>query len=545
MLYRRSFFNMFLKLFLSFFIIYACSSGGEDPGNGGGGGPVDPPSEIIPTNLSVNITIEGSDSENPDGDGTGVVKFSASATNAVSYSYRFGTGDSANSSGSVEYTYTEVGTKTYNVKVLAYSSTNNYISIDKTITVYVKPFSEPSLLELLAGDSSKTWRINYAQDAHFSNGSNDFRYPTYWEAYSFSKSDSGFYDDEFTFNINGTYQHKTNNTVYGKASHLTTDFGSTSNQPNSSGEIENYPLNDYETTFSLKKEDDLDKIEFQEKGFLGFYVGSHDYTIECSDESNILIRTVDDSDVAWYLWLTTETVSETPYQDQFTNLVWSDEFDYTGAIDPDKWSHEVSNQWHNNEIQATTNRLDNSKVENGVLKIIAKKEGWSDKEYTSARIRSYKKKDFTYGRIDIRAKMPAKINGVWPALWLLGSNTDQVGWPASGEIDIQEYAHTNNFTVQSTVHQPDRYGEGDTHVASEYNKLDSEFHVYSLVWTKQALTFYVNDKPHHVIGNACSLPFNWDFYIILNFAMGGTMGGDVDPNFVSETLEVDYVRLYQ
>ena len=239
-------------LFCFFIILQGCSSGQEEGGNVG---PVDPPSEIIPSNLSLSISIEGSSSTNPNGDGSGLVKFSASATNAVSYSYRFGTGDSKNSSGAVDFTYIDVGTKTYNVKVLAYSSTNNYISIDKTITVYVKPFAEPTILALLAGDSSKTWRINAAQDAHFSNGAQDKKYPTYWEAYAFSKSNSGFYDDEYIFNINGTYYHKTNETVFGKGSYLNDDFGTTSQPINGDGEIENYPLNNYETTFSVKKED--------------------------------------------------------------------------------------------------------------------------------------------------------------------------------------------------------------------------------------------------------------------------------------------------
>ena len=324
---------------LSFFIslLISCSGSASDEGGSGPTEPVD----VIPSELSLSVNVIGADDNQPNGDGFGVVEFTASATNGVSYSFRFGTGDSKTSSGTVQYTYTEVGTKTYDVKVLAYSSTNNYISIDKKITVYVKPDSEASLLELLAGGSSKTWKINAAQDAHFSNGAEDKQYPTYWEAYSFSKSNSGFYDDEFTFNVNGTYQHKTNNNVYGKGVHLNSDFGTTSSPTNSDGDIENYPLDNYETTFSVKKEDDLDKIEFGAKGFLGFYVGQQNYTIACSDENNILIRTVDDSDVAWYLWLTSETVSDIPSKDQFTNLVWSDDFDYTGAIDPDKWTHEV------------------------------------------------------------------------------------------------------------------------------------------------------------------------------------------------------------
>ena len=159
---------------------------------------------------------------------------------------------------------------------------------------------------------------------------------------------------------------------------------------------------------------------------------------------------------------------------------------------------------------------------------------------------THKKLDFKYGKIDVRAKMPSKINGVWPAIWLLGSNYSSVDWPACGEMDIQEYAHTNNFNVQSTVHQPDGYaGQGDSNVTYGYSDIDSEFHVYSLVWTKEALTFYVNDKPHHIVGNACSLPFNLDFYLILNFAMGGDMGGDIDSDFTSESMEIDYVRVYQ
>ena len=536
---KKTFFNILPFVFILFL---SCSHGTED--EGGNGGPVDPPSEIIPTNLSVSISIEGSDSDNPNGDGTGLVKFSASATNAVSYSYRFGTGDSKNASGAVEFSYTDVGTKTYDVRVLAYSSTNHFISIDKKITVYVKPFSEPTILELLAGDSSKTWKINSAQDAHFSNGTQDKRYSTYWEAYAFSKLNKGFYDDEYTFNINGTYSHKTNETIFGKGHHLNDDFGSTSQSPNGDGDIENYPLSNYQTTFSAKKEDNLNKVEFGDKGFVGFYVGEHSYTIECYDSENIYLRTVDDQDIAWYVWLTTNTVSSISPKDQFSSLVWSDEFDYTGAIDSDKWVHEVGDSWYNNEVQSYTSRLDNSKVEDGKLKIIAKKESYNGNNYTSARIISNTKKDFTYGRVDIKAKIPGK-KGAWPALWLLGSNFKTVTWPACGEIDILEAAQSNNFKVQSTVHHPDNYGEGDSHISNDYSDITEVFHVYSLVWTKQALTFYVDDKPHHIVGNSCALPFNWNQFIILNVAMGGTMGGEIASDFDSDIMEIEYVRIYQ
>jgi beta-glucanase (GH16 family) len=160
------------------------------------------------------------------------------------------------------------------------------------------------------------------------------------------------------------------------------------------------------------------------------------------------------------------------------------------------------------------------------------------------RIISNTKKDFTYGRVDIKAKIPGK-KGAWPALWLLGSNFRTVTWPACGEIDILEAAQSNNFKVQSTVHHPDNYGGGDSHISNDYNDITEVFHVYSLVWTKQALTFYVDDKPHHLVGNSCALPFNWNQFIILNVAMGGTMGGEIASDFDSDIMEIEYVRIYQ
>ena len=533
--------NLVKFLFLISLLISCAGSAVED-----GNTDTKEPVEILPTNLSLSFNVKGADDNFPNGDGSGLVELTASATNAVSYSFRFGTGDSEkSSSGKVEYTYTDLETKTYDVKVLAYSTTDDYISIDKKITVYVKPDSEQSLLDLLAGDSFKTWKVNAAQDAHFSNGEEGKKYSTYWEAAAFSKTNAGFYDDEYIFNVNGTYTHKTNNNIFGKANYLINDFGSTDQSANSDGEIEKYTLNEYQTTFEAKIEDGENKIKITGNGFIGFYIGAHSYTIECYDSENIYLRSLDGSDnTAWYIWLTSKTVSQTPPKDQFTNLVWSDEFSEDGAIDSSKWVHEVGDSWYNNEVQSYTSRLENSKVEDGKLKIIAKKESYNGNNYTSARIISNTKKDFTYGRVDIKAKIPGK-KGTWPALWLLGSNFKSVTWPACGEIDILEAAQSNNFRVQSTVHHPDSYGEGDSNITNEYTDITEKFHVYSLVWTKQALTFYVDDKPHHIVGNSCALPFNWDQFVILNVAMGGTMGGEIAADFVSDSMEIDYIRIYQ
>ena len=431
------------------------------------------------------------------------------------------------------------------MNVLAYSSTNDFASTSQTISVFVLPALDPDITQVLTGGTEKSWKVNAAYDAHFSNGDKQFKYPTWWEASSFSKSNSGFYDDKFIFKADGTYIHETNGDVYGKANYLNQTFGNTGQTINSSNEIEKYSLSNYQTTFSIVKENNENKLSFQDKGFVGFFVGQHQFTIECYDDNNLFVRTVDDQNRAWYIWLTDREVPTTPSKDLYTNLIWQEEFNYNGKIDNNKWVYEVRDQWYNEELQATTDRLENVIVEDGKLKIIAKRESYNGKSFTSGRIKSNGKFDFTYGRVDIRAKLPGK-KGTWPALWLLGSNYDDIDWPKCGEIDIMEHAGNRLNKIQGTVHHPDvSPGSGRGGETNDYNNVSSEFHIYSVVWNKKAITFLVNDKPFHIVGNACALPFNWDFFLILNIAMGGTFGGSVPDSFVSDTMEVDYVRVYQ
>ena len=529
------------NLFLFVIIIFSCSGestdDATDPSN---------PDKIIPSNLTLSVEIIGLDSDNPNGDGSGVVRFTATADNAVNFSFRFGTGDSEeSSSGVVEYTYTNTGTNTYNINLLAYSSTNHFVSTSQTIEVYVNPPLDADLVELLSGGSQKSWKINAAYDAHFSNGDKQFKYPTWWEASSFSKSNTGFYDDKFIFKSDGTYIHETNGDVYGKANYLNQTFGNTGQPINGSNEIEKYSLSNYQTTFSVVKENNENKLSFQEKGFIGFFVGQHEFTIECYDNNNLFVRAVDDQNRAWYIWLTDQEVSTIPSKNIFTNLIWQEEFNYNGKIDSNKWVYEIRDQWYNEELQATTNRLDNVVVQDGRLRIIAKRENYNGKSFTSGRIKSNGKFDFTYGRVDIRAKLPGE-KGTWPALWLLGSNYDDIDWPKCGEIDIMEHAGNRLNKIQGTVHHPDvSPGSGRGGETYDYNNVSSEFHIYSAVWNEKAITFLVDDKPFYIIGNSCALPFNWDFFLILNIAMGGTFGGSVPDSFVSDIMEIDYVRVYQ
>ena len=246
----------------------------------------------------------------------------------------------------------------------------------------------------------------------------------------------------------------------------------------------------------------------------------------------------------------------------YDTLIWSDEFEGEGVIDNSKWHHQTllpnGSSWYNNEIQHYTDRIDNSNVSNGVLNIVAKKEVYSSqgvtKQYTSARLNS--KFAFQYGKIEIRAKLPSGL-GTWPAIWTLGKNINENGaywdnqgygttsWPACGEIDIMEHWGYNQNYVQSATHTPSSYG-GTVNIGGQViPTASSEFHTYTLLWYPDKLIFSVDGNIHYTYKpielNSDTWPFNEEQYLLLNFAILP----DIDPNFVADTLEVEYVRVYQ
>jgi hypothetical protein len=232
------------------------------------------------------------------------------------------------------------------------------------------------------------------------------------------------------------------------------------------------------------------------------------------------------------------------------SLIWSDEFDAPGAPDPAKWGYDLGDGcpnncgWGNNELEYYTNRPENVTVSGGTLKIKAIKENFSGKPYTSAKLTTKDKFVFKYGKVEARAKLPSGV-GTWPAIWSLGNNISTVGWPACGEIDIMEHRGSELNKIFGTLHYPGRSGgnaDGGTRVIENAS---SEFHVYSLDWTPAFIRMYVDGALVHSVANSNSIPFNHDFYLILNLAMGGTFAGAVDPSVTNATLEIDYVRVYQ
>ena len=251
----------------------------------------------------------------------------------------------------------------------------------------------------------------------------------------------------------------------------------------------------------------------------------------------------------------------------YSDLVWSDEFNTNGTVNSSYWHHQTQlpagGSWFNGEVQHYTDQLTNSSVNNGLLKITAKKEPYTDqgitKQYTSARLNS--KFAFLYGRVDIRAKIPTN-QGTWPALWMLGKNVNEDGayfdaqfgttdWPACGEIDIMEHGITPSQPlnyVQSALHTLSSFGNTTNIGGTLANNLGNDFHVYSMNWSPNQITFLLDGVAFYTYNPTIKTPQNWPFnaeqYLLLNIAMGG-VAGTIPSNFTQATMEIDYVRVYQ
>lgn len=237
-----------------------------------------------------------------------------------------------------------------------------------------------------------------------------------------------------------------------------------------------------------------------------------------------------------------------------TTLVWSDEFEQDGSPCLDNWSYDIGtgdNGWGNGEVQYYTREPENVKVENGVLKITAIKQLFNGASYSSARIKTQGKFGFTYGKVEVRAKLPDG-GGTWPAIWMLGENISTVGWPECGEIDIMEHTGNDLGVTSSAIHTLSGSG-GEPAFVKHYDKVNdvaTAFHIYGVNWTENKIEFTVDgvvkgtyQKP--INSTTANWPFFRDQFIILNLAMGGTLGGNISTNFTQSTLEIDYVRVYQ
>ena len=240
------------------------------------------------------------------------------------------------------------------------------------------------------------------------------------------------------------------------------------------------------------------------------------------------------------------------------NIVWQDEFD-KDSLDLTKWSRETGGHgWGNNELQFYTDSDSNSYVENGnlILKAQVVPQGIGSSKglryYSSARLRTYGKGDWKYGRIEVKAKV-ASGQGIWPAIWMLPTDWLFGGWPSSGEIDIMEHVGYDLGVVHGSVHTEAYNHKINTQRSSarKIANVDTEFHVYSIIWDKDKISFFIDDVQYFLFendqqGNYKTWPFDQRFHLLINIAVGGDWPGNPDnsTNFPRKML-VDYVRVYE
>lgn len=252
-------------------------------------------------------------------------------------------------------------------------------------------------------------------------------------------------------------------------------------------------------------------------------------------------------------YLTTDSSGyTTPASYPGYTLAWSDEFN-GNSLNMQNWNFETGGSgWGNHELENYTSRSQNLFVSSGNLIIEARQESYGGNNYTSARINSSNKQQFTFGRIDIRAKLPVS-SGMWPALWMLGANFGTAGWPGCGETDIMELIGKNPGQVVGSMHWKQQDGSEGTYNNS-YNlpsqDFSKQFHVFSLIWAQDSVQFLVDDHLY-VNGSAQNVtsgtyPFNSPFFFIFNVAVGGDWPGPPDGTTVfPQRMFVDYVRVFQ
>ena len=511
-----------------------------------------------PTNLTITATVANATDEDPYGDGSGVVSFNAQADNAIGYKFLFGDNSSMLSTGSAEHVFSQPGINSYVVTVIASGAGGSQTTATQEVTVF-SAFDDPETKQLLTGGTSKTWYVAAALPAHLGVGPVETGTPDYYAAAPFEKEAAGcFYNDALTFSLNAN-----NNIVYTLNNQGATFFnaaflsvaggGGSDDQCLSFDTSGDKFVNLAPATNTVYGEGSTTgtQLTIADGGFMSYYIGTSTYEVVELTDTYMMVRAImgGNDTLAWYLKFTTdpdgggESAGGNELNSEFNTLAWADEFD-GDALDTSIWNYEIGNNngWGNQELQYYTDT--NTEVSDGTLKITATKEATNGFDYSSARINTKDNYEFKYGRVEVRAKLP-EGGGTWPAIWMLGGNFTEVGWPATGEIDIMEYKGNEPGVIHGTLHYPDHSGgNADTGSVAISGESDS-FHTYTVEWTAEHILFAIDGEIFKEFTNSPAVPFNHTFFMILNVAMGGTFGGAVDPAFQQSAMEVDYVRVYQ
>lgn len=515
-----------------------------------------------PTNMTLTAEVVGADNgANPNGDGSGKVNLVAHADNALNYKFTFSDQSPSISvqNGITQKQFTTNGVHTYTVTAIAYG--RGGVSTTKTIEVTVlSNFADDEAIQMLTGGGSKVWYWAAALPGHLGVGPNNTDgsqnyLPVWYAAAPFEKlgspDSSCLYDNVLTFTKDGNLLKYTLNN--GGKTFFNAAFNSVGGSSSTSDQCSPYDVSGQKIVQLSPSNSLVDpshsrgtSMTFSDGGFMGYYIGQSTYEILELTNTKMVVRAVmgNDPGLAWYHTFTTTPPNGGGDDPDFTNLVWEDNFDTDGAPDPANWAYDLgtNNGWGNNEVQNYTNSASNVVVQGGVLKITAKKE--ANGTYTSARIKTEGKRNFTYGKIEFKAKLPTG-GGTWPALWALGSNYQTNPWPACGEIDVMEHVGNQQNVIHGTLHYPGASGGNANTGSTTVPGVSDGFHIYTVIWHQNSIKFYVDGTQYHSYNNNPASPFNADFFLIMNIAMGGNMGGAIDPAFSQSTMEVDYVRVYQ
>jgi len=238
--------------------------------------------------------------------------------------------------------------------------------------------------------------------------------------------------------------------------------------------------------------------------------------------------------------------------DEQWDLVWADEFNYEGLADPRKWDYETGFVRNREKQYYTKARPENARVENGTLIIESRKEEYEKGQYTSASLHTRHKAEWLYGRIEVRAKLPTG-RGMWPAIWMLGTNRDELGWPACGEIDIMENVGFDPNTICANIHTKAYNHVKRTNKGSKITcaKPSEAYHVYAIEWYEDRIDFFLDDQKYFTFTNEGTgndvWPYDKPHYLILNAAIGGSWGGQkgIDDAIFPQKYCIDYVRVFK
>jgi beta-glucanase (GH16 family) len=511
----------------------------------------------VPENLVVNVAVAA--------DQSGNVTVSPTADNALYFHVVFVPGDTPavlRPGETASFRFTKSGQYTAPVTVIAFSPGGFASTKTVNLDLDVRLLIDAQTLQQLAGDGEKRWVWNKTVGGHFGVGPLTNFYPEYFSAGP-NQLNPCLYDDVLVFsydasnNYSFTLEPGTDNLVFMNWTEVKRFFPDATPAQYAD---ECRDLTD-KTAFSddfvvIDNTDGTRTLDLGD-GFMSYWaVISGQYEIMELTADRLTVRGISspfngDAPLAWYYTFVPESGGNSGggggSTDTFETLIFEEGFDVDGAPDPTVWNYDIgtgNNGWGNNESQYYTNRPENIIVDNGFLKITARREPYLGRDFTSSRIQSHQKFEFQYGRVEIRAKMPTG-GGTWPALWMLGSDFQTNPWPAAGEIDIMEHIGNTQDVVYGTTHDPFNFAGNARSGSTTVPGVSEEFHIYALEWTETEIRFYVDDEQYYAVSNNSGLPFNKDFFLILNVAMGGTFGGSIDANFAESTMEVDYIRVYQ